>query len=57
MDATVGESADTVAELPPEAVETGLTCLEMLARFHNVAFSAEQPWTRIQGLPFGLTQA
>ena len=42
MDAAVGENADTVAELPPEVVETGLTCLEMLARFHNVAVSAEQ---------------
>ncbi|TBU90618.1 cysteine peptidase family C39 domain-containing protein, partial [Phytopseudomonas dryadis] len=26
----------------PEAVDTGLACLVMLARFHNVAASAEQ---------------
>jgi ATP-binding cassette, subfamily B, bacterial HlyB/CyaB len=42
MDAIVGEGDDTAAELPPEVVDTGLTCLVMLARFHNVAVSAEQ---------------
>jgi hypothetical protein len=42
MDAIAGEDEDTAADLPPEAVDTGLTCLVMLARFHNVAVSAEQ---------------
>lgn len=55
MDAAVGEDEDTVAELPPEAVDTGLTCLVMLARFHNVAVSAEQLSHEhvSRGQPFG----
>ncbi len=55
MDAIVGEGDDTAAELPPEVVDTGLTCLVMLARFHNVAVSAEQLSHEYvsQGQPFG----
>ncbi|MDR6609087.1 type I secretion system permease/ATPase [Pseudomonas synxantha] len=55
MDAIVGEGDDTAAELPPEVVDTGLICLVMLARFHNVAVSAEQLSHEYvsQGQPFG----
>ncbi|WDG52369.1 type I secretion system permease/ATPase [Pseudomonas chlororaphis] len=55
MDAIVGEGDDTAAELPPEGVDTGLTCLVMLARFHNVAVSSEQLSHEYvsQGQPFG----
>jgi subfamily B ATP-binding cassette protein HlyB/CyaB len=55
MDAVVGEDEDKVIERPSEVVDTGLTCLVMLARFHNVAVSAEQLSHEYlsQGQPFG----
>jgi ATP-binding cassette, subfamily B, bacterial HlyB/CyaB len=55
MGATVDNGEDAVAEPPLEAVDTGLTCLVMLARFHNVAVSAEQLSHEYvsQGQPFG----
>ncbi|KJZ37690.1 type I secretion system permease/ATPase [Pseudomonas fluorescens] len=55
MDAVVGEDEDTVTERPSEVVDTGLICLVMLARFHNVAASAEQLSHEYvsQGQPFG----
>lgn len=55
MDAIAGGDEDTAAELPPEAVDTGLICLVKLARFHNVAVSAEQLSHEYvsQGQPFG----
>lgn len=55
MDAVVGEDEDTVTERPSEVVDTGLICLVMLARFHNVAVSAEQLSHEYvsQGQPFG----
>lgn len=55
MGATVDIGEDAVAEPPLEAVDTGLTCLVMLARFHNVAVSAEQLSHEYvsQGQPFG----
>ncbi|MDU9031250.1 type I secretion system permease/ATPase [Pseudomonas mediterranea] len=58
MDAIFDEGVDTAAGLPPEAVDTGLTCLVMLARFHNIAASAEELSHQYlsQGQAFGKTE-
>lgn len=49
------EQDNTAAEPLLQAIDTGLTCLVMLARFHNIVVSAEQMTHEYvsQGQPFG----
>lgn len=58
MDATFGMDEDTAANQPPDELDTGLICLVMLARFHNVAVSAEQLCHEyvLPGQTFGKTE-
>jgi len=55
MDAMMGGMEDAAFSQPTPNVDSGLTCLAMLARFHNIAVSPEQLIHEFspQGHPFG----